>query len=73
MYNERKDSSYTDGYNQGLLEGHDNSWDEAKEYYQKIFERDLREAKQQWREEGASNEYSEDLAEEYKGSEADDE
>jgi hypothetical protein len=29
MYNEGKDSGYTDGYNQGLLEGHDNGWDEA--------------------------------------------
>jgi hypothetical protein len=61
MYNEGKDSSYTDGYNQGLLEGHDNGWDEAKEYYQKIFERELREAKQQWKEEGRNNEYSEEL------------
>jgi len=42
MYNEGKDSGYTDGYNQGLLERHDNGWDEAKQYYQKIFERDLR-------------------------------
>jgi hypothetical protein len=65
MYNEGKDSGYTDGYNQGLLEGHDNGWDEAKEYYQKIFERELREAKQQWKEEGANNEYSEELEEEY--------
>ena len=29
MYNEGKDSGYTDGYNQGLLEGNDNGWDEA--------------------------------------------
>jgi hypothetical protein len=56
MYNEGKDSGYTDDYNQGLLEGHDNGWDEAKEYYQKIIERELREAKQQWKEEGANNE-----------------
>jgi len=65
MYNEGKNSGYTDGYNQGLLEGHDNGWDEAKEYYQKIYERELREAKYQWKEEGAHNEYSEDSAEEY--------
>jgi len=37
MYNEGKDSSYTDGYNQRLLEGHDNGWDKANEYYHKIF------------------------------------
>jgi len=73
MYNEGKDSGYTDSYNQGLLEGHDNGWDEAKEYYQKIFERELHEAKQQWKEEGANNEYSEDLAEEYEELEVDDE
>jgi len=47
--------------------------DEAKEYYQKIFERELREAKQQWKEEGANNEYSEEIAEEYKEPEAEDE
>jgi len=52
LYNEGKDSGYTDGYNQGLLEGRDNGWDEAKEYYQKIFERELREAKNQWAQEG---------------------
>jgi len=68
MYNEGKDSGYTDGYNQGLLEGHDNDWDEAKEYYQKIFERELREAKCQWKEEGANDEYSEEIAEEYEES-----
>jgi flagellar biosynthesis/type III secretory pathway protein FliH len=33
MVDEGKDSGYTDGYNQGLLEGHHNGWDEAKEYY----------------------------------------
>ena len=64
MYNEGKDSGYTDGYNQGLLEGHDNGWDEAKEYYQKIFERELKEVKQQWKEEGVNTEYSEELEEE---------
>jgi hypothetical protein len=73
MYNEGKDSGYTDGYNQGLLEGHDNDWDEAKEYYQKIFERELREVKQQWKEEGANNEYSEEITEEYGESEVDNE
>jgi hypothetical protein len=73
MYNEGKDSGYTDGYNQGLLEGHDNGWDEAKEYYQKIFERELREAKQLWKEEGMSNEYSEEITEEYEESYVDDE
>jgi hypothetical protein len=45
MYNEGKDCGYTDGYNQGLLEGHDNGWDKAKEYFQTIFERELRNAK----------------------------
>jgi len=73
MYNEGKDSGYTNGYNQGLLEGHDNGWDEAKEYYQKIFERELREAKQLLKEEGKIKEYSEDLAEEYEEPEVDDE
>jgi uncharacterized membrane protein YgaE (UPF0421/DUF939 family) len=68
MYNEGKDSGYTDSYNQGLLEEHDNGWDEAKEYLQKIFERELREAKKQWKEEGANNEYSEEIAEEYEES-----
>jgi uncharacterized protein with von Willebrand factor type A (vWA) domain len=55
------------------LEGHDKGWDEAKEYYRKIFERELREANQQWKEEGANNEYSEEMAEEYEESEVDDE
>ena len=32
MYNEGKDNCYANGYNQGLLEGHDNGWDKAKEY-----------------------------------------
>jgi len=73
MYNDGNDSGYTDGYNQGLLEGHDNGWDEAKEYYQKIFERELREAKQLWREEITNQEYSEELEEEYEESEVDDE
>jgi len=41
MYNEGTDSGYTDGYNQGLLAGHDKGWDKATEYYQKIFEREL--------------------------------
>jgi hypothetical protein len=73
MYIEEKNSGYTDGYNQGLLEGHVNGWDEAKEYYQKIFERELREAQQQWMEDGAHNEYSEEIAEENEESEVDDE
>jgi len=73
MFNQGKDRSYTDGYNKGLLEGHDNGWDEAKEYYQKIFERELREAKHQWKEEVANNEYSEELEEEYEEAEVDDE
>jgi len=47
IYNEGTDSSHTDGYNQELLEGHHNGWDEDKEYYQKIFQRELRDAKQQ--------------------------
>jgi len=73
MYNEGEDSGYTDGYNQALLEGHDNSWDVAKEYYQKIFERELHEAKQQWGKEGVNNEYSEDLTEETEEPEVNDE
>jgi hypothetical protein len=72
FHNEVKASGYTDGYNQGLLEGHDNSWDKAKEYYLKILERELREAKKQWKKEGANNEYSEGIAEEYEESEVDD-
>jgi len=55
------------------LEGHDNGWDEAKEYYQKLFEIELRQANQQWKEEGANTEYSEDIAEEYQEPEVDDE
>ena len=39
MYNEGKESGYTDGYNQGLQEGHDNGWDEAKEYSENIRKR----------------------------------
>jgi len=73
MYNEGKDSGYTDGYNQGLLEGHDNGWDEAKEYYQKIFEREMSEARHQWKEEWVNNEYSGEIAEEYEEYEIDDE
>jgi hypothetical protein len=73
MYIEGKDCGYTDGYNQGLLERHDNGWDEAKKYYQKIFERELREGKQLWKEEGANNDYSEDFAEEYEESYVDNE
>jgi len=73
MYKEGKDTGYTDGYNQVPLEGHDNGWDEAKEYYQKVFERELREAKHQWKEEGMNNEYSDEIAEEYEDPEIDDE
>jgi len=71
MYNEGKDCGYTDSYNQGLLEGHDNCWDAAKEYYQRIFKRELREAKQLWKEEGGNNEYSEEIAEQYEEPEVD--
>jgi len=73
MYNEGTDSGYTDGYNQGLLEGHDNGWNQAKEYYQKIFKRERRDARQQWKEEGVNNEYSEEISEEYEESNVDDE
>jgi hypothetical protein len=73
MYNEGNDSCYTDGYKQWLLEGHDNGWDEGNEYYQKIFEREFREAKQLCKEEGANDEYSEELAEEYEDQYLDDE
>jgi len=72
MCKEGTDSCYSDSYNQGLLEGHDNGWDEVKEYYQKIFKRELREAKQLLKEDGAHNEYSEDLAEEYEAPAMDD-
>jgi len=48
MYNEGKDIGYNNGYNQGLTEGHDDGWDEDKEYYQRIFERERREAKESW-------------------------
>ena len=58
MDNEGNDSGYTDSDHQGLLERHDNGWDEAKEYYQRIFKRELREAKQLRKEDGANNEYS---------------
>ena len=72
MYNEGKDSGYNYRYTQELLEGHENGGDEAKESYQKIFERELREAKHQWRKEG-TNEYSEEIAKEYQEPEVDDE
>jgi len=73
MYNKGKNSGYANGYNQGLSKGHDDGCDEAKEYYQRIFERELREAKQQWKEENAINKYSEEIAEEYEEAEVDDE
>jgi hypothetical protein len=73
MYDEGKDSSYTDGYNQGIFEWHDNGRDEAKEYYWKIFKRELTEAKQQWKEEGVNDKYFEELAEEFEEPEVDDE
>jgi len=49
-YTERTDVGYNDSNNQGLLEGHNNGWDEAKEYYQRIFGNELRAAKQEWKE-----------------------
>jgi hypothetical protein len=73
MYNEGKDSGDNDGYDPGLLESHNNGWDEAKEYYQKIFENELKEAKQQWRKEKEDNEYSEEDMEEYEKQEVEDE
>ena len=54
------------------MEGHDNGCNEAKEYFQKIFESEFGEAKQQWKDEGANTEYSEEIAEQYKESEVDD-
>ena len=48
MYNEGNDSGYNDGYNWQLTEGYDDRWDTAEEYYQKIFKRELREAKGSW-------------------------
>jgi hypothetical protein len=38
-----------------------------------MFDTELREAKQQWKEDGVNNEYSEEIAEECEESEADDE
>jgi hypothetical protein len=72
-YNEGNDNGYTHGYNQGLLERHDNGWDEAKEYYQKIFERELREMKLQWQKECGNVEHFENMNEEYVEPELDDE
>ena len=65
IYNKGKDSSYTDGYSNGLLERHDNDWDKAKEHCHKLFQRESREAKEQSNADGANNEYSEDIVEEY--------
>lgn len=73
MYNERKDSGYTAGYNQGLLAGHDNGSDEAKEYDQRIFEIELREAKQQWNEGDGNDKHFEEITEEYEEPEVNDE
>jgi len=54
IYSEGKDSGYTDGYNQGLLEAHDNGWGEANKYYLRIFERELRKARQLLKNEGSA-------------------
>ena len=54
MYNEGTDSGCNDGDDQGLLEGHNNGWDEAKEYYQKLFQRECKEAKKEWKERNES-------------------
>jgi len=61
-----------DGDNPGLFEGYGNGWEEAKGYYRKIFERELPDAKQSWKEEGANIEYSVEIAEHYEESEVDD-
>jgi hypothetical protein len=55
------------------LEGHHHGWDEAKEYYKKIFEKELKQAKQTWRKGGANEEYSEEITEQYKEPEVNDE
>jgi len=73
MWNEGNVIAYTDGYNQGLLESHDNGWDQAKEYNQKVFGRQLRHAKYQWKEEGSIDEYSEEIIVEYEESDKNDE
>jgi hypothetical protein len=44
-----------------------------KNIIRKYSKRELREAKQAWKEEGANNEYSEEIAEEYEEPEEDDE
>jgi hypothetical protein len=55
------------------LECHYNGWDEAKEYDQKRFENEHREAKKRWKEDGANNKSSEEIAEEYEEPDVDDE
>jgi hypothetical protein len=59
MYDQGNDWCYYNRDNHRLFEGHDNGWDKPKEYYQKIFERELREVKQQWKEEGMNYKNSE--------------
>jgi hypothetical protein len=40
MSEEGNNSGDTDGNNQGLLAGHNNVWDNAEEYYQKILKQE---------------------------------
>jgi len=61
MYNKGQDVGYNDSYNQGLFEGHDNDWNEAKQYYQRIFGKQLTDAMQKWNEE--RNEYDDSIEE----------
>jgi hypothetical protein len=68
MYNEGNDSGYNDGYNQGHLAGHGNDWNEAKEDDLRLFERGRNEVKQQSKEEGTNNDYSEEMEEQYEES-----
>jgi hypothetical protein len=48
MYIKGTNTGFNGQYNQGLLKGHDNDYDEQKQYYQKILECKLRKAKLQW-------------------------
>jgi hypothetical protein len=53
------------------LAGHNNVWDNAEEYYQKILKQEHWEVKQGWMEEGVNTRYSKEIAEESEESEVD--
>jgi hypothetical protein len=65
IYTVGNNNSYADAYNQVLLEAPDDSCNEHKQYYKKIFEREFREVQRSWKEEGANNEYSEEMEDKY--------